>query len=152
MVRFRAMSTRRAGLLLGILSHLGPACSESGPIDAFLRFVEAVSERNAGGVWEGLSRADRARLEAASERLRSISDGAVSRPPRELLFAAALHFRGGKRAVTVVRQSADEAVLRVRTEPGGEAEVTLVREEGAWRVVLSPRPAAAPARGAGAPG
>ena len=125
-------------------------CKKDDPAEAFLKFIDALVDRDAASAWEGLARPDRERLSEDARRLAELSKGTVKRTPQELLVATSLWAKRGKRAVTVVKVEGDRATLRVALEPSGEDEVGLVKEEGRWRVLLSPS-AVAPKGAAPAP-
>jgi hypothetical protein len=122
-----------------------PACKGEGPVDIYLRFVEALAERDATGAWACLSRATRERLSQASARLAEMAGGAVKAEPQEMLVVSSLSAARGKRAVTVAKEGADRVELKVTLSPSGDALVTLLREDGEWRILL-PEPSGPAAR------
>jgi hypothetical protein len=125
-------------LTLALLA-TGGACRGEGPAEAFLKFAEALSERDAEAAWAALASESRRQIEEQAAELERLSGGTSRRDPRELLLATALHAKRSKRAVTVGKAEGERAVLKVGLEAGGEDEVTMVREEGKWRVAL-PKP------------
>lgn len=133
--------TRAPAWLVAIAATGAAACKSGGPVDAFLAFLEAVQSQDAEAAWAVLARPARARLEAASARLRELTGETVA--PGELLLATAMRAKRGGRSVRLAKVDGDRAVIRVELEPGGEDEVAMVREEGTWRVALGERPAAA---------
>jgi hypothetical protein len=111
-------------------------CKGEGPVDVYLRFVEALSERDTGGAWTCLARPVREHLSQASARLTQMTGGSVQTEPQEMLFASSLYAARGKQAVTVAREEADRVELRVSLTTAGDARVTLVREDAGWKILL----------------
>jgi hypothetical protein len=124
----------RGAVMAGLV--LAAGCAKEDPIDAFLKFVDALADRDAVTAWQGLAKVNRDRLTADAAKLSELSGQAVTRKPRDLLVATALWAKRGKRPVTLAKVEADRAILRVGLDPSGEDEVTLVREDGEWRVLL----------------
>lgn len=100
-------------VLLASLLAIGSACAE-GPARGFERFYEALGspaalDHMSAGARAALSPNARAAL--------------VTTPPRMSL-----------RGVRVVEERADTAVLEVEDTLGAKERVTMVREDGVWRV------------------
>ena len=126
-----------AGLTL--LAPLG-GCKGSGATDALLQFVDALNGRDAQAPYHMLAKKTRTRLETASEDLRKKTGGAVLKKPYELVSWVGVGMKRGKRAVHVVKEDADVAVLKVDLERGGDEEVTLRKEDGKWKIELDTEP------------
>lgn len=149
--RLRAMRRRLVvvvpALLLALLSVV--ACRKpEGPADRYRVFTAAARAGDANTVWQMLSEESRAALDARAKDLAArAAPGVVPESGRELVLGGLAAQAPKVESVVVLRESRDRAVLAVKTAGGGEAqEVTLVREDGSWRVVLPPA-AARPAGG-----
>lgn len=126
-------------LPLALLSAVAlAACSRpEGPAESYRRFAAAARSGDADAVWSMLAERSRATLDARARDLSSRAAPGVIPPSGRALVLGDQAARAARlRTVVVVRESADTAVVRVEDEAGGKGEVTLVREDGAWRVVL----------------
>lgn len=144
-----APSMARLTVLLSLACALVSCRRPDGPADRYRAFAAAA---RAGGqtsdpaaqaaaaraVWEMLSERTQGQLEARANALAAEAPpGLVVASARQLVLGdVAVHARKPA-SIVVVRESADEAVVSVEVEGARPArEVTLVREEGAWRVVV----------------
>ncbi len=124
---------RRAAVLAVVLLGAAAGCHHGhapGPADAFVRFVGAAGRGDQATAWGLLSSETR----EAAEQL-----GARQSPPvsgRSLLLGGGLEFTHGLADVSVVSRAGDAAVLSVTADDGSKRQVTLHREDGAWKVVL----------------
>jgi hypothetical protein len=115
------------------------ACRRAdGPAERYRAFAAAVRGGDAAAVWSMLSRRTRAAFDARAKALAAAAPAGVVSASGEDLVLGDLAVRSERpRSVVVVRESRGAAVVSVEIEGGGPArEVTLVREEGAWRVVV----------------
>jgi hypothetical protein len=105
-------------------------------------FAAAARAGESGTVWQMLSQDSRALLDARAKDLAArAAPGMLPESGREIVLGDLSPAAAKIESVVVLRESRDRAVVAVKTAGGGDAEeVTLVREEGSWRVVL---PAAA---------
>jgi hypothetical protein len=137
----------RAPAALVALLVLATACRRAaGPEEAYQAFARAAREGDSDAVWSLLSERSRAELD---DRARALA----ARAPEGTLPASGKDLVLGDRApsapriekAVVVRESRDAAVVAVTAAGGGAPEeVSLVREGGAWRVVLPPLSSPAP--------
>lgn len=128
-----------AAFLLACLAFAGCAKPTDDPAKTFRLFVERVQGGDTDGAWDLLSRDTRGALTDLVARRSAASGGAIPADPKQAVFGSATLARP---IATVEVQEAGEsrAVLRV-THPGGESqEVTMVREEGGWRLDLEVPP------------
>jgi hypothetical protein len=79
-------------------------------------------------------------LENEASRLRVLSQGAVNKSARDLIDVMAIQVAIGERPATI-EESPTRVVLRVALAKGGSTNVTMVREDGRWRVVVPLDPA-----------
>ncbi len=107
------------------------------PADRYRRFADAARKGRAGDVWSMLSVQSRKALAARAKAV------AGPKPPAGLDVTAADLVLGDLaptaprvKSVTVMRESRDAAVVAVEDATGARGEVSLVREDGEWRVVL----------------
>lgn len=114
------------------------ACrSPEGPAESYRRFAAAARAGDAEAVWSMLSSRARAALDQRARDLSSrAAPGVIPPSGRDLVLGDQAARAPRLRSAVVVRESADSAVVRVEDEAGGKGEVTLVREDGAWRVEL----------------
>lgn len=108
-----------------------------GPAESYRRFAAAARTGDADAVWSMLSERSRAALDARARALSSrAAPGVIPPSGRDLVLGDQAARAPRLRSAVVVRESADAAVVRVEDEAGGQGEVTLLREGGAWRVEL----------------
>jgi hypothetical protein len=120
------------------LALLLAACrAPEGPAERYQRFAAAARAGRAGEVWAMLSEPSRKALRDRAKALEG------DKPPAGIDVKAADLVVGDLaptapkvKSVTVVRESAEAAVVAVEEEGGGRGEVSLVREGGEWRVEL----------------
>ncbi|HUL57644.1 MAG TPA: hypothetical protein VLU43_00125 [Anaeromyxobacteraceae bacterium] len=128
---------RRARILAAALAlALAPACRRTGPAETYRAFVAAAREGDEAAVWSMLSAGSRAALDARARAVAARAGNAVPATGRMLLAGDSAIRAPHVRSVVVRAESADQAVVAVATEDGAEREARLVREGGAWRVVL----------------
>ncbi len=115
------------------------ACrSSDGPVERYRAFAAAAREGDAAAVWSMLSRKARGELDARAKALAAGAPAGVVPASGADLVLGDLAVKAQRlRSVVVVRESRGAAIVSVETEGGGHArEVTLLREDGAWRVVV----------------
>lgn len=117
---------------------LPAACRRSdGPADRYRAFAEAARAGDDAAVWEALSNDSRATLDVRAKEVSAQAPaGVVPASGRELVLGDLAADAPRVKSAGVLRESADAAVVLVEDEAGGKAEVMLVREGGAWRVVV----------------
>lgn len=112
------------------------ACRRAdGPDAAYRAFAAAARAGDAATVWSLLSASSQAAFEARAKALAAQVQGAPV-TGRDLVLG---DFSAGApriEEVVVVRATADEAVVGVKLKGAPGGEVRLVREGGAWRVVV----------------
>jgi hypothetical protein len=110
----------------------------AGPAETYRAFAAAARAGDADGVWSRLSARSREVLEARAREIAARAPaGVIPASGKELVLGDLAAQAPRLRATTVVRESADAAVLSVEVEGASRArEVALVREGGVWRVVL----------------
>jgi histidinol-phosphate/aromatic aminotransferase/cobyric acid decarboxylase-like protein len=129
------------------LTMLMPACRRvDGPAEAYRAFAEAARAGDVTAVWERLSERSRETLDARAKALAGRTPaGVVPASGRDLVLGDLARAAPRVEKVLVVRESADVAVVAVTAAgAAAAAEVSLVREGGAWRVVLPPLSSPAP--------
>lgn len=135
-------SLRRALALLALAvaaSLAGCAKPTDDPAKAFRLFVDRVQAQDTDGAWELLSRDSQGALTDLVKRRSAESGGAIPADPKEAVFGSAALARPIEK-VEVAEASDRRAILNV-THPGGESQqVTMVREEGGWRLDLDVPP------------
>ncbi len=113
------------------------ACARpGGPAEAYRAFAAAVRTGDEDQAWARLSEGSRAALDARAKELAARSGGVTPASGKDLLLGDASAIAPRMEEVLVLRESADTAVVRVTVRGGEAREATLVRERGAWRVVL----------------
>lgn len=128
---------RLAPLALAALV-LATGCRKAdGPADRYRAFVASARAGDSDAVWEGLSAASRAALDARAKAVAAKApEGVVPASGKELVLGDLAASAPRVKSVVALRESAGAAVLAVEDEAGGRSEVTLVREDGAWKVVV----------------
>ncbi|MFH1808235.1 MAG: hypothetical protein ABIJ09_05805 [Pseudomonadota bacterium] len=126
----------RTRLLLctALLTLLALACSEDSPEKAFRAFTLAVSKGEHARAWDLFSVDTRTRLDSM---IRAQDPSAKGDQVHEVLFQRGL-LRATREIVgiEVLTQSRGRAVLRVSDEEGEQQQVTMVLEDGAWKLLL----------------
>ena len=108
-----------------------------GPAERYAAFAAAAREGDADAVWSMLSDRSRQALESRARDLAARAPaGAVTTSGRQLVLGDFAARARRPRAVVVVRESSDAAVVKVEVEGEPDREASLVRESGAWRVVV----------------
>ncbi len=128
----------RLAVALSLAVSLSACRRADGPADRYRAFAAAARGGDAAAVWSMLSERTRAAMDARAKAVSAAAPGGVVSPSGKDLVLGDLAVRAQRpRSIVVVRESADSAVLSVEVEGGGVAhEVELVRESGAWRVVV----------------
>lgn len=129
---------RRRGAPLALLGPLlvgGLACADT-PTRGFERFYEALVAGEARVLDE---------LDAASKR--AVEEAARARGLSPAAALAGAGVRSTLRALRVRERSATVATLEVEDALGNTEQVTMVLEDGRWRVRLSAPPEGAPPEG-----
>lgn len=126
------MTLRRHLALLLLLFVV--ACKGATPEDAFRAFTLALSKGEHARAWELFSADTRAQLEGRLQAQQLTGD---RQPAHAVLFERGL-LRASREIVgiEVLTQSGGRAVLRVSDEEGEQQQVTMVLEDGAWKVHL----------------
>lgn len=130
---------RSTALLLALVILLPlPACRRAEtPAERYQRFALAARTGRADLVWSMLSTRSRAALDARARELAAEAPGGVvAASGRELVLGDLFARAPRVKSVVVLRESAAAAVVAVEDEAGGRGEVTLVKEDGEWRVEL----------------
>jgi hypothetical protein len=130
---FISPGRRRASLAL--LVSLACARGTPPPDAVYRAFARAVEERDAKAAFALLSSDTRAWLDERARRAAEAAPGVVPASGEKLLLGEGALVARPLASVVVVRESLDEAVLRVTEEGGAPRDVELVREKG-WRVRL----------------
>jgi hypothetical protein len=118
---------------------LALACSRpAGPAETYRLFATAARDGRSDVAWTLLSEGSRAALDAAARDAAARAPGIV--PPRgqDLVLGDSAFRSPPLKSALVVRESADAALVAVEVEGAGKHEVEMVREDGAWRVVIPP--------------
>lgn len=128
--------TRLLVPLLAVLLLTACRAPES-PADRYRRFAEAARSGHASEVWAMLSRRSR---QALADRARALQGN--NAPPgldvtaADLVLGDLAPTAPKVKSVTVLRESKDAAVVAVEEAGGARGEVSMVREDGEWRVEL----------------
>jgi hypothetical protein len=126
------------------LGLLATGCKKASPADRYLAFAAAARNGDSAAVWSMLSARSREALDARARAVAATAPGVVPGSGAALVVGD-LAVRASKvRSALTVRESADAAVVRVEDEAGRVGEVSLVREGGAWKVVVPPDALAGP--------
>ena len=128
---------RPVAAALALLAFL-PGCPQRDlpPDAAYRALARAMAERDEDAAWALLSTATRAKLEERARAAATAAPGVVAPSARSVLAGdAALSVRPAS-AITVVEVGPDRALLRVEAPGAPPRNVTLVREDGAFRVDL----------------
>jgi hypothetical protein len=127
----------RLALALSLLLAAGGCRRPAGPAESYRAFAAAAREGNADRVWSLLAAGSRAALDARARDLAAKAPpGVLPASGRPLVLGDLSALAPRPASVTVVRESGETAVVAVEVEGRPAREVTLVREEGAWRVVV----------------
>jgi hypothetical protein len=127
------LRTIALALLLG-----SPGCRRDvGPAERYSAFAAAAREGDAEAVWSMLSERSRAALDDRARALAArVPPGTVAASGRQLVLGDLAPRARRPRSVVLVRESRDAAVVKVEVEGEPAREASLVREGGAWRVVV----------------
>jgi hypothetical protein len=129
---------RRSLLVVLALLAVSACRREEGPDAAYRAFAAAARAGDAVTVWALLSEGSRAAFDARSKALAAELPG-VTPEGRDLVVGDLSAGAPRIEKVEVLRVTGDEAVVGVKLRGAPEAppaEVRLVREGGAWRVVV----------------
>ncbi len=128
--------THPVALLLPVLLLLACAAPDD-PAARYRRFAEAARAGRTAEVWAMLSSSSRKALTARAKALGGDqpSEG-VDVTAGDLVLGDLAPTAPKVKSVTVLRESANSAVVAVEDEQGGRGEMSLVREGGSWRVVV----------------
>jgi hypothetical protein len=131
----RRMLVRALALILLLASS---GCRRDvGPAERYSAFAAAARDGDAEAVWSMLSAGTREALDARARALAvRVPAGVVSASGRQLVLGDLAPRARRPRSVVVVRESRDAAVVAVEVEGESAREASLVREGGAWRVVV----------------
>ena len=106
------------------------------PAATYRAFARAARSGDEDGAWAMLSVRSQAMLDDRARALSGRTGGVVPASGKDLLLGDAAAGAARVKAAVTIRESADSAVVRVETEGAPAAEVSLVKEGGAWRIVL----------------
>jgi hypothetical protein len=137
------MPRARPLLAVALALALLPACRRTdGPAETYRRFASAARGGDAELAWSLLSADTRSALDARARAAAAHAPPGVVPVTGKDLVLGDFSIRAPRiRSATVLRESRDAAVVAVEDESGARAEVSLVREAGAWRVVVPLPPA-----------
>jgi hypothetical protein len=112
-----------------------PGCRRAaGPADRYRVFASATRTQDGATVLPMLSKRSRAAFEARAKALATDAPGVVPTRAQDLVVGDLALTAPKLKSAIILRESADVAVVAVEDEAGGKGEVTLVREDGEWRV------------------
>ena len=118
-------------LLLAALFGCDPLQS-SDPVGAYKGFLSVLERGETERAFKALSKRTRERLEAQAQAASQAAGGTLEAEPSLLAFPLAGR-PGNVSDVQLLRREGERAVLQV-TANGQKHELTLVFEEGAWRI------------------
>ncbi|HYG70492.1 MAG TPA: hypothetical protein VD838_22640 [Anaeromyxobacteraceae bacterium] len=125
--------------ILSFLAVLVLACGRpAGPAETYRQFAAAVRQGRADVAWTLLSKESRAALDAAARETARRAPGVVPPSGAGLVIGDSAFGSRPLKSALVARESEDRAVVVAEVEGEGKREVALVREDGAWRVVIPP--------------
>ena len=127
----------RLALTISALTVL-TACDRSradGPAEAYTSFSKAVQRGDWKAAYSALSQETQQRLATRAREIAAASAGAIKDDPASLAFSSAPRPEP-LTEVKVVRQDGDRAVL-VATAAGHTQQVSMVRENNAWKIDLT---------------
>lgn len=116
----------------------GRSCqvNKPGPEMTVRDLLQAAHTGNRDLVFELLTPATRARLEAEATRATDLVSSAVRYTAKDLISIGASDERSAPTDITVIEQRGDHAVVEI-VSPAGRSRVQLVEIDGRWRVDLS---------------
>ncbi|BDG02708.1 hypothetical protein [Anaeromyxobacter oryzae] len=117
------------------LAVLLPGCRRTAtPADRYRLFANAARNQDSAAVWGMLSKRSRADFDARAKALAAAAPGVLPARGQDVVVGD-LAVRAPKvKSTVILRESADAAVIAVEDEAGVRGEVTLVREDGDWKV------------------
>jgi hypothetical protein len=130
-------------LALGLALGAAAGCRrQTGPAETYRTFAAAARSRGpeaADVVWGMLASRSREALDARAKELAARAPAGIVPPSGKDLVLGNLAGEAPRvRSAVVVRESRDAAVIAVEEEGRtGAREVSLVREAGVWRVVVT---------------
>jgi hypothetical protein len=130
---------RRALSAIAILLLAAGGCRRpAGPAETYRAFAAAARAGDSAAVWNLLSVRSREVLDARAKELsKQAPEGVVPASGKDLVVGDLAARAPRATSVVVLRESRDAAVVAVEVEGGsGAREVSLVREDGVWRVVV----------------
>lgn len=128
---------RRLAFAAALALAIVPACRRpDGPAERYRAFVAAARAGNADAVWAMLAASSRAELDRRAANVAQQAPGVVAPSGKALVLGSLAATAARPKAVVVARESAGAALVSVELEQGPAREVSLVREGGAWRVVV----------------
>lgn len=129
------------------LALLVPGCKEEpAPVTAAKQFAAAVRARDTQALLEVVDSQTVAYVDAAAERASDQIGGRRSVEPPEMLQVVDVDARSAILKAELISEVGDTASVRLTGADGTEHDVTLIREDGAWKVSLPTPPAPAGAR------
>ena len=110
-------------------------CPDNAPERAFDVFYRALQRGDVDTAWASLSQRTRTALEGVVAR--ATPPGAVSRPAQQVLFEQGMLAPMREiLSVQVLNRAGEQATLQVEDEAEQKQQITMVLEQGEWRVVL----------------
>jgi hypothetical protein len=127
----------RRACLPALLLALAACSRPTSPAEVYRKFALAARTGDADAVWSMLSGASQQLLDGrAREAAARAPEGVVPASGARLVLGDLSARAPRVKSAVVLRESASAAVVRVEDEAGGMGEVSLVKEGGAWRVVV----------------
>lgn len=124
-------------LALALLVASAGCRRDVGPAERYSAFAAAARDGDADAVWSMLSATTREALDARARALAArVPPGVVSASGKQLVLGDLAPRARRPSGVVVVRESPDAAVVAVEVDGKPSGEASLVREGGAWRVVV----------------
>ncbi len=115
----------------------GRSCrvAPAGPEVCVREVLQAAKAGDRDTIFELLTPATRARLEAEAKRATDLVGGAVRYSAKDLISIGSSEGVGAATDITVIEESDDAAVVEI-VSPGGRARLALRKIDGRWRVDL----------------
>ena len=130
------MARLSAALLAAALLVASCRASET-PAERYRRFADAARKGRAADAWAMLSAQSRKALVERAKALAGPKPSAgLDVTAADLVLGDLAPTAPRVKSVTVMRESRDAAVVSVEEASGERGEMSLVREDGEWRVVL----------------